>query len=317
MTEKRELERRHNPSPAAFEKLGEIAREYARGANAENTNRAYAADWRHYTAWCRAKGVDSLPPQPQIIGLYLSACASGSGGRAAMSVGSIERRLSGLSWNFVQRGFFMDRGDQHIGEVLADIRRKHARPPLGKDAVLTDDLLAMLGTLGHELRDLRDRAILLIGFAGGLRRREIVGLDCGRGDTEEGTGWVELQKQGVLLRVKSKTGWREVEIGRGPSEATCPIVALERWLTFARIGHGPVFRPVSRDGKKVAADRLSDKHVVRLVQKTALTAGLRGDLPERERRGKFGAHSLRAGRPPRPRSTKDMCKGSSAMRAPR
>jgi integrase len=295
MTEKRELDRLRGTVPAGFEKLAETAREYARGAKAQNTKRAYAADWRHYTLWCARHGVDTLPPQPQKIGLYLAACASGSGARAAMSVGSVERRLSGLAWNFTQRGFALDRGDRHIAEVLAGIRRKHARPPLTKDAILTEDLLAMLGTIGHDLRGLRDRAILLVGFAGALRRSEIVGLDCGRGETEEGGGWVEIQKKGALLRIKGKTGWREVEIGRGLSASTCPVAALERWLAFSRIGHGPLFRAVSRDGKKVLAERLTDKHVVRLVQKTALAAGLRSDLPEGERRGKFGGHSLRAG----------------------
>jgi integrase len=295
ISDKPELDQLRGSAPAGFEKLAETARDYARSAKAQNTHRAYAADWSHYTLWCVRHGTDPLPPQPQKIGLYLAACASGSGARAAMSVGSIERRLSGLAWNFVQRGFVLDRGDRHIGEVLAGIRRKHALPPLTKDAILTDDLLAMLGTLGHDLRGLRDRAILLIGFVGALRRSEITGLDCARGETEEGTGWVEIQKKGALLRVKSKTGWREVEVDRGSSALTCPVAALECWLTYSRIGHGPVFRAVSRDGKKVLADRLTDKHVVRLVQKTALAAGLRGDLPEGERRAKFGGHSLRAG----------------------
>jgi len=295
MDKKRELDCLRGTLPAGFEKLAETAKEYARGAKAQNTNRAYAADWRDFTLWCARHGLDTLPPKPQTLGLYLAACASGSGARAAMSVASIERRLSGLAWNFTQRGFVLDRGDSHIAEVLAGIRRKHACPPLTKDAILTEDLLAMLGTLGHDLRGLRDRAILLIGFAGALRRSEITGLDFARGETEDGTGWVEIQKKGALLRVKGKTGWREVEVGRGSSASTCPVAALECWLTYARIAHGPLFRAVSRDGKKVLAERLTDKHVVRLVQKTALAAGLRGDLPEEERRGKFGGHSLRAG----------------------
>jgi integrase len=295
MTEKRELDQLRGTVPTGFDKLVETAKDYARSAKAQNTNRAYAADWRHYKGWCMRQGIASLPPTPQIIGVYLAACASGWGARAAMSVGSVERRLSGLAWNFTQRGFALDRGDRHIAEVLAGIRRKHARPPRTKDAILTEDLLAMLGSLGHDLRGLRDHAILLIGFAGALRRSEITGLDCGRGETEDGTGWVEIEKKGALLRVKGKTGWRELEIGRGSSASTCPVAALECWLSYSRIGHGPVFRAVSRDGRKVLADRLTDKHVVRLVQKTALAAGLRGDLTEGERRAKFGGHSLRAG----------------------
>ena len=139
-------------APAAFEKLVETAKDYARGAKATNTNRAYAADWRHYTSWCRRQGVPPLPPEPQLIGLYLAACASlpppGSR-KAAATVRTIERRLSGLAWHCAQRGQPLDRSDRHIAEVLAGIRRKHGRPPVQKDAVLAEDLVAMLGTLGH------------------------------------------------------------------------------------------------------------------------------------------------------------------------
>src|SRR6185437_8825852 len=92
-----------------------------------------------------------------------------------------------------------------------------------------------------------------------------------------------------------KTGWREVEIGRGSSDATCPVVALQTWLKFARIERGPIFRRVSPDGKSVGADRLTDKHVARLVKQTAMAAGVRGDLSEGERAKKFSGHSLRAG----------------------
>ncbi|WP_084143891.1 tyrosine-type recombinase/integrase [Methylocapsa acidiphila] len=282
--------------PVGLERLAETAKDYARGAKADNTNRAYAADWRHYAGWSRRRGFAPLPPDPQVIGLYLAACASerGMGARGEpLSVRSIERRLSALAWQFAQRGQKLDRSDRHIAEVMAGIRRKHGRPPEQKEAVLAEDLLAMLATLDHSLRGLRDRAILLFGFAGGLRRSEIVGLDCGPGQTEDGCGFVAIEAKGALVQVKGKTGWREVEIGRGSSEATCPVAAIELWLKFARISHGPLFRRVG--GTKVAADRLIDKHVARLVQKTALAAGVRGDLSEGERKRKFAGHSLRAG----------------------
>jgi len=80
----------------------------------------------------------------------------------------------------------------------------------------------MLATLDHSLRGLRDRAILLFGFAGGLRRSEIVGLDCGPGQTEDASGFVAIEAKGALVQVKGKTGWREVEIGRGSSERPAP-----------------------------------------------------------------------------------------------
>ena len=308
------------PLPAGLETLAAAAQDYARGAKAQNTNRAYAADWRHFSAWARRRGFAPLPPEPEIIGLYLAACASdaGLGARGqALSVRSIERRLSALAWQFGQRGAPLDRSDRHIAEVMAGIRRKHGRPPEQKEAVLAEDLLAMLATLDHGLHGLRDRAILLVGFAGGLRRSEIVGLDCGRDQTVDGTGWIAIEAKGLLVQVKGKTGWREVEIGRGSSENTCPIVALETWLKFARIGHGPLFRRVAQSGKAVAADRLTDRHVARLVKQAAMAAGVRGDLSEAERKGKFAGHSLRAGSPARPRSMSAMCKSSSATPAPR
>jgi integrase len=161
--------------------------------------------------------------------------------------------------------------------------------------VFAEDLIRMVATLDHGLRGLRDRAILLIGFAGGLRRSEITGLDCGPDQTDEGAGWIEFLDQGLLIRVRGKTGWREVEIGRGSSELTCPVVAQQTWLKLGRVADGPLFRRIARGGKQAGADRLTDKHVARLVKRTALAAGVRGDLSEAERREKFSGHSLRAG----------------------
>jgi hypothetical protein len=116
-----------NGQLAHLEHLAETARDYARGAKAPATMRAYASDWRHYTAWCERKGLDALPPDPEVIGLYLAACASGqvvsgqvgSGKVGAGKIGSgnpdqvassgssvstIERRLSAIAWHCAQRG---------------------------------------------------------------------------------------------------------------------------------------------------------------------------------------------------------------------
>ena len=185
----------------------------------------------------------------------------------------------------------------------------------------------MLATLDNDLRGLRDKAILAIGFAGGLRRSEIVGLDCGPNQSEDGTGWIEIfaraemstasmnarakpprkekdddapnsraaSEGGLLLTINGKTGWREVEIGRGSRPDTCPVVLLETWMRLGRVNHGPLFRPIARKNGGVSSERLTDKHVARLVQKTALAAGIRGDLSEGERKRAFGGHSLRAG----------------------
>ena len=279
--------------PAHLEDLAGRARAYVEAASSSNTRRAYASDWKHFTSWCRRQGFAPMPPDPQTVGLYITACASGAGSRPN-SVSTIERRLSSLAWNYAQRGIVLDRRDRHIATVMAGIRNRHAAPPRQKEAILPEDLIAMVETLPRgTLRGLRDRAMLLTGFAGGLQRSEIVGLDTGRDQTEDGRGWVEILDQGALLTLRGKTGWREVEIGRGSTEATCPVAALQAWLQFARIAHGPLFRKVT--GKTVGAERLHDQEVARLVKRTALAAGVRGDLPEQERARLFAGHSLRAG----------------------
>ncbi|AUH66865.1 tyrosine-type recombinase/integrase [Paracoccus zhejiangensis] len=277
------------PVSAALYRLADTARDYAQSAIAPNTARAYARDWADLARWCRRRGADPLPPSPELVGLYLADLAG------SLSVASIERRVSGLCWNYIQRGQPLDRGDRHIATVLAGIRRKHARPPRQKEAILPGDLIEMIATLPHDLRGLRDRAILLIGFAGGLRRSEIVGLDHGREDTLDQGGWIQILPEGVLVTLNGKTGWREVEIARGSSDQTCPVHALEQWLHYARIGFGPVFVAVTRDGLKATPNRLSDKHVARLVKQTVRDAGLGPDAPEAERLARYSGHSLRAG----------------------
>ena len=278
-----------------LDRLVETARDYAKQAASENTLKAYAKDWAHFTRWCRMKGAEPMPPSPEMIGLYLADLAAPTNGVPALSVSTIERRLSGLAWNLTQRGFTLDRKNRHIATVLAGIKRKHARPPVQKEAILPEDILAMVATLPFYLRGLRDRAILLLGYAGGLRRSEIVSLDVGKDDTPDSGGWIEIIEDGALLTLNAKTGWREVEIGRGSSDQTCPVHALEQWLHFAKIDFGPVFVRTTRDGKKALKARLSDKHVARLIKQTVLDAGIRSELPEKERLAQFSGHSLRAG----------------------
>ncbi len=286
------------PLPQHLQDLTDRARGYVEASSSSNTRKAYASDWKHFSAWCRRSNLSPLPPQPQTFGIYITACASGSveRGAKANSVSTIGRRLSSISWNYAQRGLSLDRKDRHIATVMAGIRNTHARPPVQKEAVMATDIIAMLETLDRgTLRGMRDRAMLLIGYTGGLRRSEIVGLDLKADQTEDGRGWIEILEKGMLVTLRGKTGWREVEIGRGSSDATCPVVAIESWIKFARLAHGPLFRRVTGQGKAIGSERLNDKEVARLVKRSAMTAGIRGDLAEIERQFKFSGHSLRAG----------------------
>lgn len=291
----------HVASSGSLDRLVDQARGYAASATAENTAKAYRADWKHFASWCRRKGADPLVPSPAVVGLYITDCAKPADGRPALAVSTIERRLAGLSANYRARGLSLDTTDRHIAEVWAGIKRTHGKQPEQKEAVLIEDVLAMVGALSHSLRDMRDRAILLVGYAGGLRRTEIVGLDVGKDETEDGRGWVEILKDGAVLRIKGKTGWREVEIGRGSQDATCPVHALEEWLHFGKIDFGPVFRRVYRENAGVGTERLSDKHVVRLIKRLVLEAGVGRDRPalsklsDAKRANFFAGHSLRAG----------------------
>ena len=285
----------HVAGSGTLDRLVDTACDYVRAAASDNTLKAYAKDWAHFARWYRMKGAEPLPPAPEMIGLYLADLAAGSGPSPALSVSTIDRRLSGLAWNYAQRGFSLERKNRHIATVLAGIKRKHARPPVQKEAILAEDILAMVATLPYDLRGLRDRAILLLGYTGGLRRSEIVCLDMHKNDTPESGGWIEILEKGALLPLNAKTGWREVEIGRGSKDQTCPVHALEQWLRFAKIDFGPVFVGTSSDGKRALDARLNDKHAARLIKRTVLDAGIRSELPEKERLALFSAHSLRAG----------------------
>jgi integrase len=249
---------------------------YAAQAKAANTRRAYASDWRNFLRWCQDRGYPALPAAPEAVALYVTALA------ASAKVSTITRRLSALSQAHQLAGYPSPTADARVRTVMAGMRRAKGVAPAAKRPVLLPDLLAMLEGLPDSLLGRRDRALLLVGFAGAFRRSELVALD-----------WedVEFGNEGLAVTVRrSKTDpegqGRKVGIPYGRQAAQCPVRALASWRDAAGGDSGPVFVPVDRHGN-VGRTRLSDKAVARIV-KRALPAG-RYDPRE------YAGHSLRAG----------------------
>jgi site-specific recombinase XerD len=139
---------------------------YVRGSLAENTRRAYQSDLRHFEVWG-----GSLPASPETVAAYLAAHAN------RLSVTTLIRRLAALSKAHQARGLGNPIRSELVRATLRGIKRKRRRPQLQAKPLLRDDLLLVLDAMGNGLKDLRDRALLLVGFAAGLRRSELVALD--------------------------------------------------------------------------------------------------------------------------------------------
>jgi integrase len=257
-------------------KESERARDYARQSKADNTRRAYRADWADFAAWCAAHAVSALPSTPQTVALYLSAMAG------HRKVSTLQRRLSAISQAHQVAGHPTPIKDIAVRAVFAGIRRAHGTAQHGKSPVLTADLRLMVAALPDSLLGVRDRALLLVGFAGAFRRSELVALDV-RDVTVSRDGLV------ILLR-RSKTDQegqgRTIGIPYGSRPITCPVRALQDWLSCGNIKAGPLFRPLDRHGN-IQPARFSDRGVARVVQRAALAAGLDPAA--------FAGHSLRAG----------------------
>ena len=254
----------------------ERARGYADEATAANTRRAYRADWRDFSAWCERNHRAALPALPETVAVYLAAQA---GRRKASTIG---RRLSAIAQAHKTAGFDSPTGETAVRQVLAGIRRRHGTRQVGKEAAVTADVRAMVGTLDESLPGHRDRAILLLGFAGAFRRSELVALDADD---------VRRTRDGLVVQVRrSKTdqegAGREVGIPYGSTPATCPVRAVADWTELSGIAEGALFRPIDRHGN-LRPTRLTDQSVALVVKRAATAAGLDPKI--------YAGHSLRSG----------------------
>lgn len=262
---------------ATLDDLAEQAFAFAVASKAPSTLRGYRSDWAHFTAWCAGHGLASLPAEPSTVALYVTDLA------AAAKVGTITRRLSSISQAHKTAGVDSPTGNPLVRTTMAGIRRRLGTAQAAKAPLLTADLRAMSANLDPaRLLDVRDRALLLVGFAGAFRRSELIALDVD--DVADGPDGLT-----VTIR-RSKTdqagAGRQVGIPYGSNPDTCPVRAYRAWLAAAEITAGPVFRPVDRHGN-VGGRRLSTEAVALVVKRHAGRLGLDATA--------YAGHSLRAG----------------------
>jgi integrase len=255
------------------------AQALARQAAAPATLRAYRADWTHYASWCAANGFAPIPADPEIIGAYLASLA------ATHAPTTVRRRLSAIGKMHRFNDLPWNPGHRFIQGPLRGLLRTHGRP-VQKAAALTLPMLRqLLATCDRTARGRRDRALLLFGFAGALRRSELVALQV-----ED----VALTASGLRLRIaRSKTDpdrqGAEIGLPRGKHVETCPLRAFEDWQVVAQRQAGPLFRRIST-GDRIGALALHPDAVRRILAHRAQLAGLTLDGFER-----LSAHALRVG----------------------
>lgn len=266
------------------------AEDLARYARAPATLRAYASDWRAFSAWAASRGLAPLPATPQVVGRYIADHA----GR--LTPGTLERRISAIVVAHRQAGHALDRYHPAIAEPLAGLRRLVGSAPQHQKAALTGaELRAIVAALPQTLTGKRDRAVLLLGYAGAFRRSELAVLKlsdlCWTGDGVAVT--VRRRKEDAAGR----GGVKGIPFGR--NEDSCPVRALQRWIMAAGLDEGPVFRAIDRHGNLSGA-ALSGEAVAEIVKRSVRRWALASDHAVSSRQAddiaaSVAGHSLRAG----------------------
>ncbi|MDH2400446.1 site-specific integrase [Bradyrhizobium sp. SSUT18] len=281
--------------PTVMEELRERAGEYVKNAHSKNTQRAYKTDWGHFDAWCTAHDRSSFPADLfETIVPYLTAYAG------LLKVSTLLRRLTAIRVIHRARGSKLDTSDERFRVFWQGLRNKHHVRKTKKAPLMSPDLRRAIQGLPNTLQGHRDRALLLIGFAAGLRRSELAGL--WRTQDPNAPGWIEETSDGLIVQLassKTNQAGEEEAIGIpfGRDETVCPVRAYRTWLTVSGITTGPLFRPVSRHGKmgQLAITGAGVALVVkRVVGRTALSEGITIEKALALART-FSGHSLRSG----------------------
>jgi integrase len=245
------------------------------------TLHAYADDWADFEAWTIRRSLVPLPAVPETVGRYLADLADQ--GRA---VATLRRRTAAIARAHNARGLADPCRSAHVRQVLSGIARDRGVAQKKKDALTLNRLQAILFELDDSLQDTRDRALILLGFAGAFRRSELAALDVAD---------MRWETRGIVVMLRrSKTDQegkgREVGIPALDVVELCPVRALRAWLAASCITSGPLFRSFGlRRGhapQALTPDRIDPRDVARILQRAVVRAGISGD---------FAAHSLRAG----------------------
>ena len=252
-----------------------------KSSKAINTVRAYKSDFNDFGLFCAQNGFKSLPSEPKIVSLYLTYLSTKD---AKMS--TLKRRLVTIGVIHKLKGHYLDTKHPSIIENIMGIKRRKGSIQKGKKPILISNLKIIIDVIDHqnreEIKKLRDRSIILIGFSGGFRRNEIVSLDYDD---------LDFVPEGLKINIKrSKTD----QFGEGSKKALpyfdnsqyCPVVSLKNWIDITKINSGALFRKFSK-GSKLTDKRLTDQTVALLIKEYLQLAGIDSK--------NYSGHSLRSG----------------------
>src|SRR5437764_1740519 len=252
----------------------ETAKDFAAAEKAEATRRAYRSDFDSFRRYCEARNVSALPAAPEAVAAYLA-----SGASRGIKPSSIGRRVAAIRYAHKLAGCdTLPTDSEAVRAVVRGIRRSVGAARARKAPIMAETVRAMAEATPDTLRGARDRAILLLGFAGAFRRSELVALNVSDLEETEDGFRVTIRKSKTDQEGQGQT----IAIIRG--SAACPVRAVKGWLAAAGITEGAIFRSVPGE---VAAERLAAAGVANIVKSYARRLGLNV--------ADFSAHSLRSG----------------------
>ena len=225
--------------------LAEAAKNYIDQSLSFATRKAYASDVKIFSAWCAAHALAALPAAPETVALFLADQA-----RAGVAASTLNRRLAAIKCAHEAKGHDTPTAHKGVTAALKGIRRAKGTAPTKKKAATADIVKEMVRRCPHTLAGQRDRALLLLGFAGAFRRAELVALTVAD---------LAFVADGLRVTIrKSKTdqegAGQVIAIPHG-SVLFCPVAALKHWLAMAGIEAGAIFRAVGK-GSRVGQRRL-------------------------------------------------------------